>query len=84
MTYNDPQIVRSGECDSCSCTVRDSEADLYPHGRLMVCFSCLEDLEAEADEEARQEAGEALSGHDRDGWFNFAADVALAPFGGRV
>jgi len=80
----DPTQVYRGECDACACTVRDNEIDLYPHGRLMVCFDCLETLEAEAEDEARQEEEEAFSGHDRDSWFNFAADIALAPFNGRA
>lgn len=84
MTYNSPEIVHGGCCDNCEHSVRDNESDLYPWGRLMVCFDCLETLEVEANEEARQEAEKALSGHERDSWFRFATDIALAPFNGRV
>jgi len=80
----DPTSVYPGECDKCRCTVRDNERSLFPWGRLSVCADCYDDLAQEAEDEARQEAEEALSGHDRDSWFRFAADIALAPFNGRA
>ncbi len=73
MTYNDPQEVHGGECDECCGNVRDNEVDLYPFGRKMVCGECFDALEAEAEQDAREEAEEVS-----DKWLFIAGDITGA------
>jgi len=73
-----PWSVHAGTCDHCTREVSDGEQALYAWGKLMVCNECYETLEAEAEEEARDDEPLSLAKPVKTDWLAFAGDLTGA------